>query len=658
MGIRAETLIERYGPPFGKLAFLLPRAYDTTAVPVSVPELPRFPDKTKVMLRGTLSNFRVKQSGRLCFVYADLYEGSVKQICQWPTSPSAAHAKMHALQCEAGTQRVQLVASVTSFTGREGERVIFVTNGKIAPLSAEADLSLFAMPVYELRQGTKPHEIKRAVTQALVESTGGDAMPDLIAARLGLPPLMESLKAVHGLAPVPEADIAAFAEMNTPWHRRITAELIWRTLRTIRGGKREGRCASLAYNPEAMRKLESTLPYTLTMDQKGALRDIFSVFASGDFKRMLLLADVGAGKTTVMVFAAYAVLQAGKSVAVLAPSSVLAQQLFEEFAALLEPMGHPVLFAAKMTKAQKTKLQKKLSEGEPCVVVGTTTVNGFDFPDLGLVCCDEEQKIGTEQKSALLQRNTGELPYQILSTATPIPRSLASTIYGSVQLVKMQNRPAGRLPIFTKVVGDETSAHHLFSLIRKEASLGRQALCVCPSISSGEMASVEEAESLCSTFLPGMHESIHGQMKAKKVDERVARFKRGEFPVLIATSLVDSGFDVKNLSVVVVFSPDRFGLSMLHQIRGRVGRRAGLQGYCALYPTNFTLKTKAAERLDYFCKTHDGFALAQKDLQLRGSGELAGTKQSGGEIDFVAHAELVEQIEQEIEAAGLVERAA
>lgn len=648
MGTAPKKLLERYSPPFGLMPLLMPRAYDNSAVSTSICELPRFPDKTKVMLRGYLSNFRVKQSGRLCFVYADLYEGTQKQICQWTATPSTAHAKQYALQSEAGTDPVQLVATITSFTGEEGNRVIFAANGKLAPLK-EGAASLCAVPIYELRQGTRPHEIKKAVQEGIFECLGEKAMPDECAARLGLPGLAESLKIVHGLVPVPEGDVSEITEMRTLWHRRVTAELIFRTLVAIKGGRREGRSPVIGYDKEAMRSLAGTLPYTLTGDQLHALSEIFAVMGSGDFRRILLSADVGAGKTTVMGFAIFAALKAGYSAAVIAPSSVLARQLFEEYEKLLEPFGYAVHFAAKMTKAQKAKLQKKIDTGAPCLVVGTVTVNSFAFGNLGLVACDEEQKIGTEQKSALINAAKGKLPYQILSSATPIPRSLASTIYGSVKMVRMKNRPSGRLPIFTKVVDDEGSAHRLFSLIRSEVAAGHQALFVCPSISSGEMASIALAEELCNAFLPGSYISIHGQLKPQEIEKRVAAFKQKESAVLLSTSMVDSGFHADDLSVVVILAPDRFGLSMLHQIRGRVGRRAGLQGYCALYPPTFTLKRPARERLDYFCRTLDGFELASKDMQNRGSGDLAGTSQSGGEVNFIEHAELVEQIEQLIE---------
>lgn len=648
MGTAAQKLIERYTPPFGLIPFILPRAYDTAATQTTISDLGRYPDKTKVMLRGTLSNFRVKFSGRMTFIYADLRDGGQKQICQWPTSGPAAQSKMYALQTEAGEGRVQLTASINSFTGEEGNRVIFASNGKITPVG-EGPSSSYATPVYELKQGTKPHEIKKEVEQSLDECLSSGAMPEAYAAALGLPELKASLKVVHGLAPIPDCDMESLAEMGSPWHERVMADLIFRTLKAIRGGKREGRSPRILYDKGAMRRLAATLPYELTHDQLGALKEIFEVIGSGDFKRVLLTADVGAGKTTVMGFAIFAALEAGYSAAMMAPSSVLAQQLFEEYVKLFEPFKYPIFYAAKMTKSQKVKLQKKIKELGPCLIVGTITVNAFEVPNLGLVLCDEEQKIGTEQKSALINGAQGKLPYQILSSATPIPRSLASTLYGSIKMVRMKNRPGGRLPVFTKVVEEEGSASRLFSLIRSEICKGHQALFVCPSISSGEMASIALAEELCNAFLPGSYTSIHGQLNPQEIEKRVAAFKQKESAVLLSTSMVDSGFHADDLSVVVILAPDRFGLSMLHQIRGRVGRRAGLQGYCALYPPTFTLKRPARERLDYFCQTLDGFELASRDMHNRGSGDLAGTSQSGGEVNFIAYAELVERIEYLIE---------
>lgn len=645
MGTAAEKLIERYNPPFGLVPFILPRAYDTTAVEAEIPQLHRYPDKTKVMLRGVLQNFRVKHGGRITFIYADLRDDrGNKQVCQWAASGNTVQAKLYGLQSEAGTKSIHLTATITSFSGNEGSRVIFAANGKIARANDD-EVSAYALPVYSLKQATKPYEIKREVADAIATCMGSQAMPDEFAAALGLPELETALKAVHGLAPIPHAEREAMAEMQTPWHRRITAELIYRTLKAVRGGRREGRSPRILYDRDAMRRLAATLPYDLTGDQLGALSAIFEVMGSGDFRRILLNADVGAGKTTVMGFAIFAALEAGHSAAMMAPSSVLAKQLYDEYSDLFASFDYPVFYAAKMTKNQRVKLQNRIQKAGACLVVGTIAVNALEIPDLALVLCDEEQKIGTEQKSALINGARGKLPYQILSSATPIPRSLASSLYGSVKSVRMKNRPGGRLPIFTKVVSDEGSAFRLFSLIRSEASKGNQALFVCPSIASGEMASIALAEELCEAFLPGTYDAIHGQMKPAVIDEKVAAFKRKEFSVLLATSMVDSGFHAEDLSVVVILSPERFGLSMLHQIRGRVGRRAGLQGYCALYPPNFILKVPAQERLDYFSKTQDGFELARRDLLARGSGELAGSVQSGGDVDFVENADLVEQIE-------------
>lgn len=360
---------------------------------------------------------------------------------------------------------------------------------------------------------------------------------------------------------------------------------------------------------------------------------------------MLLQGDVGSGKTAVSIFASATVSQSQHQVAVLAPSAVLAKQLYDEYYTLLQPLGIEVyLLSGKTTKKQRDSLQKKIDKDPGAVVVGTTAVNNLEFNNLGLVIVDEEQKFGVEAKRALL-KDVNNLPYIIYMSATPLPRSIQSSIYGNFEVIKIAAKPSGRLEVKGKMIENYESACKLLDFIEAEAKEGRTSLIIAPSISSGELASIEKIEQIClDRFGDSFFKSIHGNLKEKEIQANIQAYRDGEFSLMIATSMVEAGFSHPNLSVVVITGPDRFGLSSLHQIRGRAGRSQGLRGYCALWPLDFKLKPKAYERLDYFCAHYDGFDLANRDLQLRGSGDLTGRAQSGGEINFVEYADEVELI--------------
>lgn len=650
-----QKLVEKvntlYDLPFETPALLLPRAYDISAQETTLTNLVNFPDKSKVMTRGTVVNFRVKNSGRMSFVYADLHDiNGNKQILQWASSAKAAHAKMHALQQETTNCRLQVTGTITSFEGQEG-RVVFVSNPKMEAIETIDSPAMLPNPVYELKSGIKPFEIRSVVKEAIAFSDADVlSMPKLAEEALGLMPLKQALVYVHGLRGIDKEDLELFVNFESEYHQRVRYEMIWRTLKKIKELKMEGVSPQIYYNRSEMQSLEATLPFNLTIDQKSALGAIFEHFSSGIFKRILLQADVGAGKTVLSIFLSLAVVSSSHQVAVMAPSTVLAKQLFEEYRNILEPAGVIIEFAAgNLTKKTRTRIQKILDKEEPCIIIGTTAVNGFEFKKLGLLVIDEEQKFGVADKDKLLKGEV--LPYVLLMSATPIPRSIASGIYGGFEMIKLKSKPKGRLPVLTKIVRNEDSARKLFDLIEKEASEGRCSLIVCPSISSGEMASIEAMVNICSNrFEDEFYTCIHGQLKEKEISEKIDAFREGKHALLISTSMVDSGFSVPNLGVVVIAGPERFGLSGLHQLRGRAGRSAGLQGYCALYPLNFFLKDKANERLGFFAKNHDGFLLSAKDLKDRGSGDLTGKAQSQGQINFIEYENEVKRVQNYIGA--------
>ena len=236
-------------------------------------------------------------------------------------------------------------------------------------------------------------------------------------------------------------------------------------------------------------------------------------------------------------------------------------------------------------------------------------------------------------------------------SATPLPRSIQSSIYGNYKIIKIATKPKGRLSVLTKIIQNQLSVNKLLTHIENESKEGRASLIVAPSIAAGEMASIRKIEQICNErFEFSFFKSIHGQLTEKEIEKNIESFKRGEFPLLIATSMVEAGFSYENLSTVVITDPERFGISQLHQIRGRTGRKAGLQGYCALWNLTLKYNTKVYDRLTYFCREFDGFMLANNDMLNRGSGDLIGKAQSGGEINFIEYADDVELILKEIDS--------
>lgn len=647
-----DKIMDQYDlPSHHDIPLLIPRAYDLAAREITINEIYSLPDKTKVMLRGSLVNFRIKERGKISIIYADLldYAGR-KQICQWISSGRGAYGKMKALESELLGKETQIVASVYSYTSGNN-RMVFLKEPKCDIIKRTYDKTKIPVPIYQLKGTTKIYEIRKAIELTIKHASENKySLPKNIEQSLGLMPLQDALSVIHGFEPISNEDFKDFEFNNSVYHQRVRMERIFRVLKKLKNDRSSGKSPIIIYDKEKMRELEKSLPFTLTVDQKKALGKIFKIFKRGEFKTSLLQGDVGSGKTATAIFASFSILEEGYQVAVLAPSAVLATQLFEEYKELLKPYDIKVhLLAGKTTKKTRTAIEKSLKKDEKVVVIGTTAVNNLSFSKLGLVIVDEEQKFGVEAKRALL-KNKNNLPYVIYMSATPLPRSLQSSIYGNYEVIKIEAKPQGRLPVKSKIIEDQNSAWKLLEFIKKEAEEKRVSLIIAPSISSGEMASVEKIEGICRQhFGENFFKTIHGQMKEKEIEKNIKDFRAGDFPLMIATSMVEAGFSHPDLSTVTIVGPDRFGMAQLHQMRGRAGRRSGLQGYCALWHLDFSLSPGARERLEYFTAHYDGFDLANKDMKTRGSGDLIGTSQSGGEINFIEYAEEVELLKSYVD---------
>lgn len=382
---------------------------------------------------------------------------------------------------------------------------------------------------------------------------------------------------------------------------------------------------------ETAKKFVNQLPFQLTNAQRVAAWDIFQSFAEAAPMNRLLQGDVGAGKTVVAGFAAYKAAQNGHQTAIMAPTEILATQHAKTLQKLLEPFQISVaLLTGSVKKKAKQELYTHIANGDVQVVIGTHALiqDSVNFHSLGFVVIDEQHRFGVEQRQKLLHKSA-HMPHLLAMTATPIPRSLALTVYGELDVSVLNELPAGRKPIATKIWSPVSRAQ-LYAKIDDELAKGRQAYVVCPLIDESPDSELKSVEAEYRKLRQGelKHRRIgllHGKMKPEDKDEAMRQFAAHELDILISTTVIEVGVDVPNATVMMIDGADRFGLAQLHQLRGRVGRSEH-QSYCYLVPST---TAKPSQRLQELEKSNDGFYLAEVDLQLRGPGEVYGRAQHG-----------------------------
>lgn len=380
------------------------------------------------------------------------------------------------------------------------------------------------------------------------------------------------------------------------------------------------------------------LPFDLTGAQKRVLREIRQDTLAGKQMNRLVQGDVGSGKTLVALLSMLLAVDNGYQACLMAPTEILARQHAVSLSELLRPLGLEVgLLIGSTTKRQRTELLPRLSSGELKLVVGTHALleEGVQFDRLGMAVIDEQHRFGVAQRSRLWTKNEGVLPHILIMSATPIPRTLAMTLYGDLDISVIDELPPGRKPIQTQHHYDN-QMYPVFSFLREQINLGRQAYVVYPMIEENEQADLKALETglerYKEIFPEFTLEMVHGKMKAKEKDERMHRFVSGEAQILLATTVIEVGVNVPNASVMIIEGADRFGLSQLHQLRGRVGRGAE-QSYCLLI-TGFQIGADARRRIEIMVESNDGFVIAEEDMRLRGFGELEGTRQSGKQLSL------------------------
>jgi len=569
-----------------------------------------------------------------------------------------------------GRRKTMIESSVSDDTGRlglkwfygrmdyfqksfpEGSRVLFrgtvsnfgsqhvIIHPDMQPIDLATSFSPQIVPVYTEHEGLNQRRIRSMVRQTLPAINQiVDPLPEEMRTRLKLPNLQESLRQIH--SPEAEDNFTDLHEWKTPAQQRILFdELFYFELYLMmnRHKRQKEKGISFTIKNRLSEELRQSLPFTLTNGQEMAIAEIYDDMQSPYPMHRLLQGDVGSGKTLVAFFSALLAIENGYQVALMAPTEILAEQHFNTASKFLRPLGINLgLLLSRQTERDKKLTKQEINSGATQCVIGTHALfqEKVEFKNLGLAIIDEQHRFGVKQRLSL--RKKGNAPDMLVMTATPIPRTMALTLYGDLDISTIRELPPGRQPITTKIVTDKQlpDMHKFIGLQMEE---GAQVYVVLPLIQESEKVdlknAVDMAEQLKNLFPNKNIGLLHGNLPSEEKQKVMNQFIKNEIQLLVSTTVVEVGVDVANASVMVIEHAERFGLSQLHQLRGRIGRGTR-KSFCFLSTNGkyFNKKVEAFEttrrRLEVMARTTDGFVIAEEDLKIRGPGELLGTKQAG-----------------------------
>jgi ATP-dependent DNA helicase RecG len=584
----------------GDVLFHRPRRYESAADEIAISEL--WGDE-EVAIAGVVQDVRSRRlGGRRSLVTARVRDDSGVISASWFNQPWLAD------KLRPGTH--------VRLRGRLGKYGFDVKSYDVGDARATADFA----PVYPASEEV-PSTRLRELARAALAAHARDVL-DALPAELELPIRRDALAVVHFPETLEEAEQG---------RRRLAFdELLTLQLAVLRSRDDDAVATPLGAPGELIARYRSALPFTLTQHQERAVAELDNDLARETPMQRLLQGDVGAGKTVVALYALLRAVEAGRQGALMAPTETLAEQHFLTIEEICSELGVRVVLLTSAVGGKRVR--SEVASGAAQIAVGTHALiqRDVEFADLAVAVVDEQHRFGVEQRKALAE---GRSPHVLHMTATPIPRTLALTVYGDLAVSEIAKPPANRKPIRTAWVGAERSSA-AYERLRAHLDEGRQAYVVCPLIEQSETrlarAAEAEAERLGRAELRDYRVGLlHGRLKTTERREVMRQFKERELDVLVATTVIEVGVDVPNATIMIVQEADRFGLAQLHQLRGRVGRGAE-QSYCLLISRPKEELTDAAQaRLQALVDTTDGFELAEKDLELRGEGQLLGTRQSG-----------------------------
>lgn len=620
---RAAVLNKELGIfTFGDLLQYYPFRYEDRTRFYKIGELTE--DLPMVQLKGTVSGKELHGAGhkaRLVVYLAD-ETGSVELI--WFKAINWINEKV-----KPGASYI-----VFGKPNRYGSR-INIAHPEIELLTEKNENASFLNPVYSVTEKLKSRHfdnktINRFIRELLSVSSDRvrETLPGYILRERNLISKADALVAIH--FPENTAQLAAARE-RLKFEELFYLQLRLLKLKLVRQKKFKG----LVLNDTSLvtRFYKEHLPFELTGAQKRVIREVYGDLKSGAQMNRLLQGDVGSGKTMVAFICMLLALKGDAQAALMAPTEILAQQHFANLKRYADQMEIPIaLLTGSTRKAERRVLHDKLRSGELKILIGTHALleEEVEFSRLGLAVIDEQHRFGVAQRSRLWQKNQDVYPHVLVMTATPIPRTLAMTLYGDLDISVIDELPAGRKPIRT-VHRYDSHRLQVNQFLRDQIALGRQVYMVYPLIEESEKLDLKHLmdgyESVCRAFPDIAISIVHGRMKSEAKDYEMARFKKGETKIMVATTVIEVGVDVPNATVMVIENSERFGLSQLHQLRGRVGR-GGEQSYCILM-TNTKLSADSKVRIETMVRTNNGFEISEADLKLRGPGDLMGTQQSG-----------------------------
>ncbi|MBN2045052.1 MAG: ATP-dependent DNA helicase RecG [Anaerolineales bacterium] len=603
----------------GDMLYHFPRRYDDYS---QLKTINRIEYRDELTILGTVQSVSVRKlhGGKRQLVEAVLSDGTGALRVTWFNQPWITKTLKEGAQ-------IVVAGKVEQYLGR-----FVITNPEWELLDQKNLHTSRILPVYPLTANISQRWLRTQMDKVVNywALRVQDPLPDIILQEADLLSLADALLQVH----FPDS----YQALKAAQHRLAFDEIFYLQLGVVQQKRQwADRTAAIFHLDEEWKQAQyARLPYTLTTAQQNALADIYKDLASGRPMNRLIQGDVGSGKTVVAALGIGVVLQAGAQAAVMAPTSILAEQHYASFSQMLGGEGgllapHQIrLMLGATPNSEKEEIRAGLQSGEIRLVIGTHALleDPVQFHNLQAAVIDEQHRFGVKQRARL--RVKGENAHLLVMTATPIPRSLALTVFGDLDLTVIDEMPPGRQPVDTYVLFPR-ERERIYNLIRREVGQGRQAFIIYPLVEESEKletkAAVEEYQRLQQEVFRKLKVGLlHGRMKPDEKDAVMTQFRDKEFDILVSTTVVEVGVDVPNANVIVIEGANRFGLAQLHQLRGRVGRRGG-KSFCVLIPESEA--SLENERLAAMVETTDGFVLAEKDLQQRGPGQFLGSRQAG-----------------------------